>query len=82
MISDNLLDTIIIDDPMLRIQLIDGGNIIDVFKSRELRSIIGEKDMINKALKKFNGKRKDASEELGISERTLYRKIKQYGLDT
>ncbi|MFZ1297697.1 MAG: sigma-54 dependent transcriptional regulator [Saprospiraceae bacterium] len=41
-----------------------------------------EKDMINKALKKFNGKRKDASEELGISERTLYRKIKQYGLDT
>lgn len=40
-----------------------------------------EKDMISKALKKFNGKRKDASEELGISERTLYRKIKQYGLD-
>lgn len=47
MVSDNLLDTIIIDDPMMRIQLIDGGNIIDVFKSRELRSIIGEKDMIN-----------------------------------
>ncbi|MBK8956188.1 MAG: sigma-54-dependent Fis family transcriptional regulator [Saprospiraceae bacterium] len=41
-----------------------------------------EKEMISKALKKFNGKRKDAAEELGISERTLYRKIKQYSLDT
>ncbi|MGB3085390.1 MAG: sigma 54-interacting transcriptional regulator, partial [Saprospiraceae bacterium] len=41
-----------------------------------------EKDMISKALKKFNGKRKDAAEELGISERTLYRKIKEYALDT
>jgi DNA-binding NtrC family response regulator len=40
-----------------------------------------EKDMIAKALKKFNGKRKDAAEELGISERTLYRKIKEYHLD-
>lgn len=40
-----------------------------------------EKEMISKALKKFNGKRKDAAEELGISERTLYRKIKQYSLD-
>lgn len=40
-----------------------------------------EKDMISKSLKKFNGKRKDAAEELGISERTLYRKIKQYELD-
>ncbi len=41
-----------------------------------------EKEMISKALKKFNGKRKDAAEELGISERTLYRKIKEYELDT
>lgn len=40
-----------------------------------------EKDMIRKALKKYNGKRKDAAEELGISERTLYRKIKQYELE-
>ncbi len=40
-----------------------------------------EKEMISKALKKFNGKRKDAADELGISERTLYRKIKQYSLD-
>lgn len=39
-----------------------------------------EKDMIKKALKKFAGKRKDAADELGISERTLYRKIKQYDI--
>lgn len=39
-----------------------------------------EKDMIKKALKKHAGKRKDASDELGISERTLYRKIKQYDI--
>ena len=39
-----------------------------------------EKDMIRKALKKFNNRRKDAADELGISERTLYRKIKQYDI--
>ena len=39
-----------------------------------------EKEMIKKALKKHNGKRKNAAEDLGISERTLYRKIKQYEL--
>ena len=41
-----------------------------------------EKEMIRKALKKFNGKRKDAADELGISERTLYRKINFYHLDS
>lgn len=40
-----------------------------------------ETDMIKKALKKHKGKRKSASEELGISERTLYRKIKELNLD-
>ncbi|MDB4443619.1 sigma-54 dependent transcriptional regulator [Saprospiraceae bacterium] len=39
-----------------------------------------EKQMIDKALKKYKGRRKEAAEELGISERTLYRKIKQYEL--
>ena len=37
-----------------------------------------EKVMIKKALDKHNGRRKDAAEDLGISERTLYRKINQY----
>ena len=40
-----------------------------------------EKELIIKALHKHNGKRKLASEDLGISERTLYRKIKEYNLD-
>ena len=39
-----------------------------------------ECDIIQKALDKNNGKRKKAAKELGISERTLYRKIKQYDL--
>jgi DNA-binding NtrC family response regulator len=39
-----------------------------------------EKELIQKALKKHNGRRKDAAQDLGISERTLYRKIKQYKL--
>jgi DNA-binding NtrC family response regulator len=39
-----------------------------------------EKDYIIKALKKYNGRRKEAAKELGISERTLYRKIKYYGI--
>ena len=37
--------------------------------------------MIQKALEKYNGKRKDAAKELGISERTLYRKIKEFDLN-
>lgn len=40
-----------------------------------------EVEMINKALEKFKGKRKLAAQELGISERTLYRKIKEYGIE-
>ena len=40
-----------------------------------------EKNMIRQALEKNNGRRKAAAEQLGISERTLYRKIKEYKLD-
>jgi len=39
-----------------------------------------EIDLIKKALAKHNGKRKNAARELGISERTLYRKIKEYDI--
>ncbi|GER58159.1 sigma-54 interaction domain-containing protein [Patiriisocius marinus] len=39
-----------------------------------------ELELIKKSLEKYDGKRKDAADELGISERTLYRKIKQYNL--
>lgn len=40
-----------------------------------------EKKLIVRALNKHKGKRKQAADDLGISERTLYRKIKQYDLD-
>jgi len=39
-----------------------------------------EKELIQKALEKHRGKRKYAAQDLGISERTLYRKIKEYDL--
>jgi DNA-binding NtrC family response regulator len=40
-----------------------------------------EEELIKKSLLRNNGKRKNAAKELGISERTLYRKIKQYELE-
>ncbi|SBV95705.1 sigma-54 dependent transcriptional regulator [uncultured Dysgonomonas sp.] len=40
-----------------------------------------ERDMIIKALERHNGKRKNAAQDLKISERTLYRKIKEYNLE-
>lgn len=40
------------------------------------------KQMLEKALERNHGNRKKAAQELGISDRTLYRRLKQYGLDT
>lgn len=40
-----------------------------------------ERELIVKALEKYNGRRNKAADELGISQRTLYRKIKQYNLE-
>jgi DNA-binding NtrC family response regulator len=39
------------------------------------------KQMLEKALERNHGNRKKAAQELGISDRTLYRRLKQYGLD-
>ena len=39
-----------------------------------------ERELIRRALEKHRNKRRHAAEELGISERTLYRKIKEYDL--
>ncbi|HBF88920.1 MAG TPA: sigma-54-dependent Fis family transcriptional regulator [Bacteroidales bacterium] len=50
------------------------------FVEESLSLIDKEREMINKALSKHNGKRKYAANELGISERTLYRKIKEYDI--
>jgi transcriptional regulator with PAS, ATPase and Fis domain len=40
-----------------------------------------EKELIEKALKKHKNRRRNAAQELGISERTLYRKVKEYNIN-
>ena len=57
---------------------------IDVEEISEIETLNLEdisKQAVEKALKQNHGNRRKASQELGISDRTLYRKIKQYGLD-
>jgi transcriptional regulator with PAS, ATPase and Fis domain len=54
------------------------NHIIEVEETLSLQEI--EEDMIKKALTKHKGKRKNAAKELGISERTLYRKINEYNI--
>jgi transcriptional regulator with PAS, ATPase and Fis domain len=61
----------------------DSPNIQDTEEVvEESLSLAGKEiEMIKKALEKYNGKRKMAAHELGISERTLYRKIKEYDIE-
>ena len=62
---------------------IDETNIEDTEEFVEESLSLEEKEieLIKKALDKHNGKRKYAAQELGISERTLYRKIKEYDIN-
>ena len=60
-------------------------NVEDIIDTHEiieesLSLVTNEKDFIKRALIKYNGKRKLAAQELGVSERTLYRKIKEYNI--
>ncbi|HTE27462.1 sigma-54 interaction domain-containing protein [Flavitalea sp.] len=59
-----------------------GHDSIDLHEEVEesLNIMDKEKELILKALKKHKGKRKDAALDLGISERTLYRKLKEYDI--
>ncbi len=59
----------------------DGGIHQHEEVEESLNLIDKEKELILKALKKHRGKRKDAASDLGISERTLYRKLKDYHID-
>ncbi len=54
---------------------------LGIDESNDLSLESKEIELIRLALNRNNGKRKKAAEDLGISERTLYRKIKQYELD-
>jgi len=61
----------------------DGGDDFEIHQEIEesLSLEDRERELIKKALEKHKGKRKYAASELGISERTLYRKIKEYNLN-
>lgn len=63
--------------------IIDNGDVIEVpdYEEESLSLQDVEKDMIIKALERHSGKRKNAAKDLKISERTLYRKIKEYNLE-
>ena len=66
------------DDSSIMINQNNNKNLIEVEESLSLFE--QEKRLIEKSLLKHKGKRKDAATELGISERTLYRKLKEFGL--
>ncbi len=57
----------------------------DIYDHEEVEESLNimdkERELIIKALKKHRSKRKDAALDLGISERTLYRKLKEYDID-
>jgi DNA-binding NtrC family response regulator len=60
----------------------DNFDYAEEIEEEETLSLIDkELELIKKALERNNGKRKAAADELGISERTLYRKIKQFDID-
>ena len=68
------------DAPIIHPQ--DNYSYAETIEAEEPLSLLEKEiEMIKKALERSNGKRKLAAEELGISERTLYRKIKQYDLN-
>ena len=71
-------DLAIIDEMVRIIENPNYEHVEEIMETLSLEAM--EKQMIDKALKKYKGRRKEAAEELGISERTLYRKIKQYDL--
>ena len=88
--SVNELPAQVLPSPYLQTPLPQNGQPVlmhndDIHNHEEVEESLNimdkEKELIVKALKKHRGKRKDASMDLGISERTLYRKLKEYDID-
>ncbi len=82
---DNDSTSFVSKDPVskhIHIESVEKENIQDTeeFVEESLSLEDKEIELINKALEKNKGKRKYAAQELGISERTLYRKIKEYDI--
>jgi DNA-binding protein Fis len=71
------IQPIILEKSMQEVDFNDAHEVIE----ENLSLAEMEKRQILKALKKHNNRRKEAADDLGISERTLYRKIKEYDLD-
>lgn len=76
-ISDEIPSKQIHIEPVEKISIQDTEEFVEESLSLEDKEI----ELIRKALEKYNGKRKYAAQELGISERTLYRKIKEYEIE-
>ena len=78
-IISNANSAIFVEDNETNLTLnTNSDNTIEIEESLSLFE--QEKRLIEKSLLKHKGKRKDAAAELGISERTLYRKLKEFGL--
>lgn len=73
-----------IAQPVNTVQPVLLANNDDIHHHEEIEESLNimdkEKELIIKALKKHKSKRKDAASDLGISERTLYRKLKEYDI--
>jgi transcriptional regulator with PAS, ATPase and Fis domain len=82
--NDSAVVTQKVNPASIQIDQIHKDNILDTeeFVEESLSLEDKEIELIKKALEKNGGKRKFAARELGISERTLYRKIKEYNIDT
>ncbi len=82
--SDNSKDSSSNLPLILRAQTVSPSSTPIVHEAEEVEQslslIDSERELIKRALEKHSNRRKDAAEELGISERTLYRKIKEYDL--
>ena len=71
--------SITLHQPVMHNTGVPAQHVIEVEETLSLQD--KEIDMIRKALRKHKGKRKSAAKELGISERTLYRKINEYTIE-
>lgn len=72
---------IITPPPVTEPEFTDSEVVTEDDTPREMTKDQAQKEQITKALRRNNGRRKDAARDLFISERTLYRKIKELGID-
>ena len=81
--QDLRFESPVASQPQIHGKRVDESRIEDTEAIIEESLLLQDKEieLINKSLRKHQGKRKLAAQELGISERTLYRKIKEFGIE-